>query len=100
MLLAFVVFALLKSIFILVEYTGPDSGGMETARTLHLVAYQGLANVPFTMGATLAVACLLDRVPARSWRLAIGAAIAAAVGFGLLLIEAQTIPPLSLEAVQ
>lgn len=93
-MLAFVLFSLLRSILILVEYTGPGSRDHATDQNMHLVAYQALANIAFTVGAALALAGLLDRLPGRSWRLVMGAAVAAAAGFVLLFVEAQTVPPL------
>jgi uncharacterized BrkB/YihY/UPF0761 family membrane protein len=93
-LLAFVLFAFLKSIFILVEYTG-GGAGLATERTLHLIAYQAVANIAFTAGAALALAGLLDRRRDRSWRLVIGAVIVAATGFGLLFVEVQMVPSLT-----
>lgn len=94
-LVAFVMFSLFKSIFLLIEYAGP--GGTGTGRDLHLLAFQGVANIAFTLGAVLALLGLLDREPPRSWRLTAAAVFAAAIGFALLFIEVHTVsaPPVA-----
>lgn len=91
-MLAFVVFCLLKSIFLLVKFAGSDAAA--TVWDIHLLSFQAVANIAFSVGAAVAVAALRTEDPARSWRLTVWAIAGAVAGFALLFIENSTSPPL------